>query len=70
MQVFARFFTERTITLNFVNGVTTIQELILLINDRESIEYKFISMDGVLLDSNLVMTREKFGDKTVNPLTI
>lgn len=70
MQTFVRLHTGKTITLEFVNGVTTIFELKLAVLDREGLSEDMIGTTRILnvsqepFDDSHILTRAEFGDKT------
>ena len=69
MQTFVRLQTGKTITIDFVNGVTTVLELKTAVLDREGLPENMIDItiiknnDGNKIEDSHVLTRTEFGDK-------
>ena len=51
--------------MEFENGVSTIQNIIDYINDREKLQYRRLYMNGVVYPPEYVITRREFGDRVI-----
>lgn len=73
MQTFIRFSTGKTITVEFVDGVTTIADLKLYVCDKEGFpesqieQYAIVNIStSHIFSDHHVLTRSEFGDRTFN----
>lgn len=68
MQTFIRLSSGKTITFEFENGKTTIQELKYMIADRESYPDYLIShmilqnLSDTVFENDHILTKDEFGD--------
>lgn len=65
MQVFVKI-NSRIITFDFEDKITKIEDLIIKINIKENLNISNIYFNSLLLNNELIMTKENFGDKILN----
>lgn len=68
MQTFIRLLTGKVITIDFVNGTSTVYDLKRSVADREEYPDEFIermmltNSKGKTFENDYVLTRDEFGD--------